>query len=106
MTRGLTAHQIYNLIQAEPESLQLFDIRSQTPDPQIPGSICVELTLLPYILEQNKSEQLIVLVDENEEESRIALELLKNQYTNLVFLEGGIQEWKKQKLPLKEGQNE
>ena len=103
ITRGLTAQQIYNILKEEPGQVEFLDIRNQeTAKMRIVGSRFIETSEIPALLEKTKKDKLIILVDEDESQVISTLELFKNQYENLVYLEGGIKSWVKKSYPVKE----
>lgn len=100
LTRRLSPKQIFNIIESEPELIQIVDMRpyEEFTASRIKSACRVPLSELPGLLERVERKQLIVLVDKDGSEAKVKIELL-SQFSNVVFLEGGFDEWKKQKLP-------
>lgn len=85
------------------DDVNVIDVRglSEWEAGHIPGASNIPAGLLPTRLEEVPSTSLVVVQCQSGGRSSIAASVLRSRgYTNVVNLTGGIEEWKKQKLPV------
>lgn len=107
LPRGLSPKQILDVIETESELIQVIDMRSQEEFTvsRIKDSCRVPMSELPRLLEKLENQRLVVIVDACGAVAKDKVELL-SQFSNVVYLLGGFNEWKKQNLPTVEDLND